>query len=35
MGFENTVTDPKLTAAIGSPEHRAVARECVSESLYC
>ena len=26
-------TDPKLTAAIGSPEHRAVARECVSESL--
>jgi beta-glucosidase len=31
--FENTATDPKLTAAIGSPEHRAVARECVRESL--
>lgn len=31
--FENTSTDPKLTAAIGSPEHRAVARQCVSESL--
>ena len=31
--FENTSTDPKLTAAIGSPEHRAVARECVRESL--
>ena len=26
-------TDPKLTAAIGSPDHRAVARECVRESL--
>ena len=26
-------TDPALTAAIGSPEHRAVARECVRESL--
>jgi beta-glucosidase len=31
--FENTATDPKLTAAIGSPEHRKVARECVRESL--
>jgi beta-glucosidase len=31
--FESTATDPKLTAAVGSPEHRAVARECVRESL--
>ncbi len=31
--FDNTPTDPALTAAIGSPEHRQVARECVSESL--
>ena len=31
--FESTATDPTLTAAIGSPEHRAVARECVRESL--
>ena len=31
--FERTATDPKLTAAIGSPEHRAVAREAVRESL--
>ena len=31
--FETTATDPKLTASIGSPEHRAVARECVRESL--
>jgi len=31
--FESTATDPQLTAAIGSPEHRAVARECVRESL--
>ena len=31
--FESTATDPKLTAAIGSPEHREVARECVRESL--
>ena len=31
--FEGDSTDPKLTAAIGSPEHRAVARECVRESL--
>jgi len=28
-----TATDPKLTAAIGSPAHRAVARECVRKSL--
>jgi beta-glucosidase len=31
--FENTKTDPNTTAAIGSAEHRAVARECVRESL--
>ena len=31
--FTSTATDPTLTAAIGSPEHRAVARECVRESL--
>jgi beta-glucosidase len=31
--FENDGTDPALTAAVGSPEHRAVARECVRESL--
>ena len=31
--FESTATDPALTAAIGSPEHRAVARQCVRESL--
>jgi beta-glucosidase len=31
--FESTATDPKLTDAIGSPAHRAVARECVRESL--
>ncbi len=31
--FENPYTDPALTAQIGSPEHRAVARECVRESL--
>lgn len=31
--FENTVTAPALTAAIGSAAHRAVARECVRESL--
>lgn len=31
--FESTATDPQLTAAIGSAEHRAVARECVRESL--
>jgi beta-glucosidase len=31
--FDSTTTDPALTAAIGSPEHRAVARQCVRESL--
>ncbi len=31
--FAERPTDPKLTAAIGSPEHRAVARQCVRESL--
>jgi beta-glucosidase len=31
--FESTATDPQLTATIGSAEHRAVARECVRESL--
>jgi beta-glucosidase len=31
--FEGTATDPKLTAAIGSPEHRAVARVAVRKSL--
>ena len=31
--FENPYTDPALTAKIGSPEHRQVARECVRESL--
>ena len=31
--FENPDTDPALTAAIGSAEHRAVARECVRQSL--
>jgi beta-glucosidase len=31
--FDKTSTDPKLTAAIGSAEHRAVARECVQQSL--
>lgn len=31
--FASTATNPKLTAAIGSPEHRAVAREAVRESL--
>ena len=31
--FENPYTDPALTAQIGSAEHRAVARECVRESL--
>ena len=31
--FDGDTTDPKLTAAIGSPEHREVARECVRESL--
>jgi beta-glucosidase len=31
--FENPGTDPALTAAIGSAEHRHVARACVRESL--
>ncbi len=31
--FENPWTDPALTAQIGSPEHRQVARECVRQSL--
>jgi beta-glucosidase len=31
--FENPWTDPALTAQIGSPEHRQVARQCVRESL--
>ena len=31
--FQNQKTDPALTAAIGSPQHREVARECVRESL--
>jgi len=31
--FENPYTDPALTTQIGSPEHRAVARECVRQSL--
>jgi beta-glucosidase len=31
--FENPWTDPALTAQIGSPEHRAIARQCVRESL--
>src|SRR5208282_2650537 len=31
--FDNAYTDPALTGQIGSPEHRAVARECVRQSL--
>jgi beta-glucosidase len=31
--FDNPATDASLTAAIGSPAHREVARECVRESL--
>jgi beta-glucosidase len=31
--FDDAGPDPALTAAIGSPEHRAVARQCVRESL--
>jgi beta-glucosidase len=31
--FENAYTDPALTAEIGSPEHRQIARECVQQSL--
>jgi beta-glucosidase len=31
--FDKPTVDPKLTAAIGSKEHRQVARECVKQSL--
>lgn len=31
--FASTAVDPKLTASVGSAEHRAVARQCVRESL--
>lgn len=31
--FEEPFADPKLTAKVGSPEHREVARQCVRESL--
>ena len=31
--FAAAATDPALTAAVGSPAHRAVARQCVRESL--
>ena len=31
--FAGTATDPALTAAVGSPAHREIARECVRESL--
>jgi beta-glucosidase len=31
--FDGAGDNPALTAAIGSPEHREVARQCVSESL--
>jgi beta-glucosidase len=31
--FDEAAPDPALTAAIGSPEHREVARQCVRESL--
>jgi beta-glucosidase len=31
--FDKPHTDPELTAAVGSAEHREVARECVRESL--
>ena len=31
--LENTPTDTALTAAVGSPEHRAVARDCVRQSI--
>ncbi len=31
--FDNPNPDPALTAAIGSPQHREVARQCVRESL--
>ena len=31
--FDRSGTDPELTAAVGCAEHRAVARECVRQSL--
>jgi beta-glucosidase len=31
--FEHPYADPKLVAAVGSPAHRKVARECVRQSL--
>ena len=31
--FDHPYTDPALTAQIGSPEHRQVARRCVQQSL--
>lgn len=31
--FDSTAVDPALTASIGSPDHRAIARQCVRESL--
>ena len=31
--FDSTATDPQLTEAIGSAEHREVGRQCVRESL--
>jgi beta-glucosidase len=31
--FDNPTPNPALTAAIGSPQHREVARQCVRESL--
>jgi len=31
--FDASGTDPELTAAVGSVEHRAVARQCVRESV--
>jgi beta-glucosidase len=31
--FNDAPTDPQLTAAVGSAEHRQVARECVRQSL--
>jgi beta-glucosidase len=31
--FEHPYADPALTAAVGSPAHRKVARQCVRESL--
>jgi len=31
--FEHPYAEPKLTAAVGSPGHRKIARQCVRESL--